>query len=405
MIILLLAPRALSEEHLIFQLLDTKHECYKIFCADELHDDYSDEVLTHTWSPSPSLLGKEVEYAQIWSAGKTLADLCPEKSKHRFEKLNDRAKVFLKTFFNARINLDDVCFYDCVPEKFLLDYFSLKNEITAEVFKNCKKPANHDFMRDLIFFVNKISNQTLNIDLSELDIADEKTGVQKISLDKNKIVYNPWGTVTGRLTTQKDSFPILTLNKGLRTCLKPQNDVFLELDYNASELRVLLGLLDQDQPEEDLHSWLAKEIFDDKYTRDEVKKKVFAWLYNPASKNKKLNTFFDREAVLEKYYDGFEMVTPYGRTIRVDEDKALNYLIQSSSSDMMLTAAMKLDKMLKSKKSFVAFCIHDSIVLDISAEDKELVESMREEFSKTRFGDFRTNMSLGLDFGDMKRIA
>jgi len=390
---------------LIFQLLDTKHECYKIFCADELHDDYSDEVLTHTWAPSPSLADKEVEYAQIWSGGKTLADLCPEKSKHRFENLNERAKVFLKTFFNARINLDDVCFYDCVPEKFLLDYFSLKNEIAADVFENYKKPLNHDFMRDLIFFVDRISNQTLNIDTSDLDMSDEKTGVQKISLDKNKVVYNPWGTVTGRLTTQKNSFPILTLNKNLRKCLTPQNDVFLELDYNASELRVLLGLLDQAQPEEDLHSWLAKEVFDDKYTREEVKKKVFAWLYNPASKNKRLNAFFDRQAVLEKYYDGHKVVTPYDRTVDVDEEKALNYLIQSSSSDMMLTAAIKLDKMLKNKKSFVAFCIHDSIVLDIAAEDKELVESMREEFSKTRFGNFRTNMSLGLNFGDMKRIA
>jgi hypothetical protein len=390
---------------LIFQLLDTKHECYKIFCADELHDDYSDEVLTHTWAPSPSLTDKEVEYAQIWSGGKTLADLCPEKSKHRFENLNERAKVFLKTFFNARINLDDVCFYDCVPEKFLLDYFSLKNEIAADVFENYKKPLNHDFMRDLIFFVDRISNQTLNIDTSDLDMSDEKTGVQKISLDKNKVVYNPWGTVTGRLTTQKNSFPILTLNKNLRKCLKPQNDVFLELDYNASELRVLLGLLDQAQPEEDLHSWLAKEVFDDKYTREEVKKKVFAWLYNPASKNKRLNAFFDRQAVLEKYYDGHKVVTPYDRTVDVDEEKALNYLIQSSSSDMMLTAAMKLDKILSNKKSFVAFCIHDSIVLDIAAEDKELVENMREEFSKTRFGNFRTNMSLGLDFGDMKRIV
>lgn len=390
---------------MIFQLLDTKHECYKIFCADELHDDYSDEVLTHTWAPSPSLADKEVEYAQIWSGGKTLADLCPEKSKHRFENLNERAKVFLKTFFNARINLDDVCFYDCVPEKFLLDYFSLKNEIAADVFENYKKPLNHDFMRDLIFFVDRISNQALNIDTSDLDMSDEKTGVQKISLDKNKVVYNPWGTVTGRLTTQKNSFPILTLNKNLRKCLKPQNDVFLELDYNASELRVLLGLLDQAQPEEDLHSWLAKEVFDDKYTREEVKKKVFAWLYNPASKNKRLNAFFDRQAVLEKYYDGHKVVTPYDRTVDVDEEKALNYLIQSSSSDMMLTAAMKLDKILSNKKSFVAFCIHDSIVLDIAAEDKELVENMREEFSKTRFGNFRTNMSLGLDFGDMKRIV
>ena len=27
-------------------------------------------------------------------------------------------------------------------------------------------------------------------------------------------------------------------------------------------------------------------MFQDKYSRDEVKKKVFAWLYNPNSKNK-----------------------------------------------------------------------------------------------------------------------
>ena len=94
LIILLLAQKTLDEEHLIFQLLDTKHECYKIFCADELHDDYSDEVLTHTWAPSPSLVGKEVEYAQIWSGGLNLAELCPEKSKHRFENLNERETLY-----------------------------------------------------------------------------------------------------------------------------------------------------------------------------------------------------------------------------------------------------------------------------------------------------------------------
>lgn len=389
---------------MIFQLLDTKQECYKIFCADGLHDDYSDEVLTHTWAPSTHLEGKSVEYAQIWCGGKPLSEICAPESKDRFDALNHKAKVFLKTFCNAKINLEDVCFYDSVPEKFLIDFFSLKSEITGTVFENYKKPQNHDFMRDLIFFVNKISQQDLNIDFEQINFDDQKSGSQKLYFDRTKILYNPWGTVTGRLTTKKESFPILTLNKSLRSCIKPQNDAFLELDYNASELRVLLSLLAQEQPTEDIHTWLSKEVFQDKYSRDEVKKKVFAWLYNPNSKNKKLNGFFDRDKVLKQYYNGQSVTTPYGRSITVSEDKALNYLIQSTSSDMMLTAAMKLDKLLKNKKSFVSSCIHDSVVLDIAAEDKNIVQELKKQFSQTNCGDFRTNISLGKNFGNMKRI-
>ena len=97
-------------------------------------------------------------------------------------------------------------------------------------------------------------------------------------------------------------------------------------------------------------------------------------------------------------------MTPFGRVIEAPEEKALNYLIQSTSSDMMLTSAMKLDKILKNKKSFVSFCIHDSIVLDISAEDRRAVEQLEKEFSSGLFGDLKTNISLGTDFGNMKGV-
>ena len=45
-----------------------------------------------------------------------------------------------------------------VPEKFLLDFYELKNEITQHVFKTYKKPANYDFLRDLAFFLKTIKN-------------------------------------------------------------------------------------------------------------------------------------------------------------------------------------------------------------------------------------------------------
>lgn len=387
---------------MLFQALDNKQECYRIFYESGLYEEYTTENLTHTWSPTEHFHDKNVEYAQIWCHGKSLEQVCPEHLKKRLTILNDRARVFLKTFYNAKVDLNDVCFYDLVPEKFLIDFYNLKNDITRHVFESYQKPKNYDFLLELLAFLKNVEKQPLNIDASTL--YDGELGSQKLSDVQDRIVYNPWRTVTGRLTTEKTSFPILTLNKNLRNCIKPRNDIFLELDYNSAELRVLLGLLSQQQPEEDLHAWIAKNIFDDKIDRDASKKKTFAWLYNPNSKNKKLNHFLNRDKVIEKYFTGEEVLTPFGRTIPTDREKAVNYLIQSTSSDMLLTSAMSVSKMLTGKKSFVSFCIHDSIVIDVAAEDKALVEELKEEFSKTMFGRLKTNISLGKNFGNMRKI-
>ena len=386
---------------MLFQALDNKRECYKIFCDSALHDDYISEDLTHTWAPTHHFHSQEVEYASLWCNGKSLEEVCPERLKARLQIVTDKAKVFVKTFYNAKINLDDVCFYDLVPEKFLMDYYEVKNQITQHVFENFEKPKNYDFLLNLILFLKDIEGRELSVDKSQVAGLD---GSEKLSSNDNKIYYNPWKAVTGRLTTNKNSFPILTLNKELRSAIKPNNDVFLELDYNSAELRVLLGLLGQKQPPEDLHEWIRKNVFDDKLEREKSKIKTFAWLYNPESKNKKLNAFFDRNKILDKFYKNGFVETPYGRKIRCDSDKALNYMIQSTSSDMLLTSALNVAKILQDKKSFVSFCIHDSIVIDLSLEDKALVDDLRNLFSDTLFGKLKTNVSLGKDFGNMRKV-
>ena len=314
--------------------------------------------------------------------------------------------AFLKSFHNSKINLSDVCFYDLVPEKFLLEFYGVKSEITSYVFENYEKPRNYDFLKDLIFFVKNIENRPVKLEINNTDYANNRvrSGMAKVKTKNRKIIYNPWRAITGRLTTEKDSFPILTLNKELRSLVKPHNDVFVELDFNAAELRVLLGLLEEKQPKEDMHCWIGEKIFNDKYTREETKKKVFAWLYNPNAKNKKLNEFLDRDKIYEKYFFDGCVVTPYYRTIPVEREKAVNYLVQSTASDMLLTSAIKIDKILRNKKSFVSFCIHDSVVLDMSAEDKDLLDLVQKAFSDTMFGELKTNLSMGKDFGSMRRV-
>ena len=87
--------------------------------------------------------------------------------------------------------------------------------------------------------------------------------------------YNQFGTVTGRLTVTSNSFPIMNLDKSFRSILKPNNDLFVEFDYNAAELRTILSLSDQQQPEEDIHQWNIKKVFKQDMTRDEAKRKIF----------------------------------------------------------------------------------------------------------------------------------
>jgi hypothetical protein len=186
--------------------------------------------------------------------------------------------------------------------------------------------------------------------------------------------------------------------------VEPNNDCLLELDFNAAEIRVLLSLLGRQQPHGDIHNWISKNIFDSKYSRDQSKKKVFAWLYNPKAKNKKLNNYLNRDELYDKYYKDGYVETPFDRKLKVSEDKAVNYLVQSTTSDLFLTSAIKIGKMLEDKKSNVCFCIHDSLVLDYAKEDQATIDKIIQEFSDTRLGFFKTNLSMGKNFGAMRKI-
>jgi len=290
----------------------------------------------------------------------------------------------------------------------LLEFYEIKNKITEHVFENYKKPENYDFLLELAKKAEEIKNQPLNINVLKLN--DKKhefvarNFLKKIKKTEPYIKYNIFGTKTGRLTTKPNSFPILTLKKEYRSILRPNNDLFVELDYNAAELRVLLTLMNMEQPKEDIHAWNAKNIFRGLATRKEAKERIFAWLYNPDSKDSLANRAYDKANIKEKYWDGKIVKTPFGREIEADEFHALNYLIQSTTADLVLRQMIKVADLLKNVKSHVAFIIHDSIVIDFAKEDKGLISEINEAFKQNRFGEYRTSVSIGKNFGDMREV-
>jgi hypothetical protein len=194
------------------------------------------------------------------------------------------------------------------------------------------------------------------------------------------------------------------MNKEYRACIKPQNDWFVELDFNAAELRTLLALAGVDQPKNDIHDWNVKNIFDNKVTRECAKEKTFAWLYS-SKENKDLERLYNKDLVRNKYWDGFKIETDYGRIIEdVDEHHALNYIVQSTTIDMVHEQAYKIYELLKGRKSHISFLIHDAVYIDLAEEDRYEILNLLDTFKKTRYNIFKVNLSAGKHLGEMKKM-
>ena len=392
---------------MIFQIVDEKKECTGVFINGEIKHRKIDKDLTGTWSYSDILEDVDIEFADLYCGGLSLDAVCPDNLKDRWETRKHKIQSFVRSFINAKINLNDVCFYDLVPTGHLIHYYNLRNEITEHVFESYPRPRNYSFLRDTTITVNEIAQQPLQFNWEFLKPRYTKDMKAKSLWDRCtddiRVQYNIFGTKTGRLGVKQGSFPILNLKKELRPFVIPTKDCFVELDYNAAEVRTLLSLSDQEQPQEDIHEWNANNIFANEKSRDAAKRSFLAWLYNPNSTAIETE-YYDRTKVLAKYYKNGVVETPFGRDIESDDFHALNYLLQSCSSDNCITQVNKIHKFLRHMETNVAFIIHDSVVLDMSYEERHLLNQIIEIFQDTQLGHFPCNVSIGRNLGNLERV-
>ena len=390
---------------MIFQIIDDKKQCRGYFADGKLRIRELPDSLTATWDWSELIGDRDILLAKIIMQGKSVNDACPDHLKDRLEARERKIRAHLKSFIKSKVELDDICFYDLIPTKDMQHYYNLLNEITEWAIENHPKPQNYRLMANINQMCKEISKQTLKVDKERWKYhanRDQKAmHLSKRFWDKPlRVDYNPWGTVTGRLGLNEGSFPILNLKREIRDIIKPKWDVFVELDFNGAELRTLLSLSGHEQPQEDIHDFNQNNIFNNNITRDDAKKQIFAWLYNPTSTA--IDTdFYNKQEVLSQFYKEGVVSTPFGRTIPSDDFHSLNYLIQSSSSDNFLDRASAIHKYCKRLKTNVAFLIHDSIVLDVPLSEKQRIKELVEIFENTKLGTFRVNVKAGKTLGDL----
>jgi len=391
---------------MLFQTLDDKSECVGVYSNGDLHFDNIPKGLSKTWSYSNFLQGMPIEYASLYVDGRSIDDICPAHLLEDWQRITKRLKAFIRSNQLAKVNMSENCFFDLTPKRFLKEFCNIKNQICEWVFNNYERPKNYDHLLSVQEVLSDIKYREINFDPKPLqeNWVDQKAKLllTKFSNKKAYCDYNLFGSKTGRLSVSSDSLPIMNMKKEYRASIKPNNDFFIELDYNAAEARVVLALLGIEQPQEDIHEYNAKNLYHS--SRADAKKRFFAWLYNPNSEDTISSGQYYRDLILGRYYLYDSVTNLFKRKIKCDDYHAFNYLIQSTSADMVLDRMVAIYKLLKGRKSYVAFTLHDSIILDFSSEDKALIKPIIEEYRNTKLGRFVTTVSAGKDLYNLKNI-
>ena len=393
-----------------FQILDDRRECFGIYNKGEFIYDRVPTDATRTWTWNPNLDNRSIDFACVYVGGKSIDDVCPDHLKQRFEKREAKIKAFVNSATNAKMKMSEHCLFDMIPEQHLKHYCEIKNEICNYVFENYDKPINHQYIVDLYEMASDISQNDVLINQEVLKKASKydakaRALVNFLNGENKPICYDVWGSKTGRLTTKKGSFPIMNLKKELADCVIPKNHAFVQFDLNGAEIRTLLSLSTGAHPREDIHEWNIKNVYGGKISRDDAKKRFFAWLYNPNSKDEAIAKAYDREQILKKYYSNAIVSTPLGREIESDDFHALNYLLQSTSSDNCMKQCVKVNKFLRNTKSFVHSVVHDSLTIDLDLADRQLLPQIQEIFEDTQLGWFRSSVHAGRNLKDLEAIS
>ena len=329
---------------MLFQPIDDK-KFVGVYANGVVHRDAIPSGVQATWRPCP-YLPDDIIYASLYCGGQSLDAACPEVLLPRWQNISRRVKAHLAAWQEAKVDLQENPFLDLIPEKLLFEFCEIKNQITDHILTSHSRPKNYNFLLDLERALENIRKRELKLNLdvlkNQLTTVHARAVYKRLKRSRKVIDYDAFKTKTGRLTTKKDSFPILTLNKAFRQAIEPNNDFFIELDFNAAELRTLLALLGKEQPVDDIHEWNIKNEYHGSVTREEAKKRIFAWMYNPESKDQLSNRAYDRDEILSKYWDGEYIKTPFDRKIKADRHHAVNYIIQSTTSDLFLRRAVKV---------------------------------------------------------------
>lgn len=203
---------------------------------------------------------------------------------------------------------------------------------------------------------------------------------------RDGVVYTSYNlyNLTQRPTNAFNGFNALSIpkDKEIRKCFVPQNDMFLEFDFDSYHLRIIANLVGYPIPSESFHSFLGKMYFQKEELTDEdyqeSKKITFRQLYGGVEeKYKHIDFLSSMEDYVNEQYNRYRKdrgyVLPTGRIIKpnksVTKYKLFNFIIQNLETKFNVEKILKIEELLKGKKTKLVLITYDSFLFDVSAKD------------------------------------
>jgi hypothetical protein len=201
--------------------------------------------------------------------------------------------------------------------------------------------------------------------------------------------YNLYNS-TSRPTNAFNSINFAAIPKTAehRKCFKPQNNLFVEFDFDGYHLRLLAQQINYELTQESAHKQLAyryfgkEEITEEEYNK--AKQINFQAIYGRIpEEHKNLEIFILIQDYINQMWrmfkkDGFVCNPQSGKPFTVElpdmnPAKLMNYMMQSLETSNNISILKDILRYLKDKKSFIALYTYDSIIVDLSLEDGKQV--------------------------------
>ncbi len=228
--------------------------------------------------------------------------------------------------------------------------------------------------------------------------------------------YNLYN-LTARPTNAFNAINFLALNKEdhSRKSFIPQNDMFVEFDFDAYHLVLISKLIGFECPDTSMHTYLGKQYFQTEELTEEqysqAKSITFKQIYGGIQKEYKHIPFFQAiEEYVQKLWTEYQetglITLQTGRPLHLQKNslnpqKLFNYMIQNAETWQNVSILKKLNSLLEHTHSKIVLVVYDSFLLDFSLkEGKQLLLDIKEVIEAE---GFKTKVKVGKDYDSLQK--
>jgi len=320
-------------------------------------------------------------------------------------------------------SLDNACIsyyyskHNALPNVNCLIPISKHYEICEAIFNMALPIIKQYTLSDTTFQFNnfRTANVFYNIEISGIKV-DKNCFIEhyqgklinpQFNLNRSKIYtqYNLY-TTTSRPSNTFNSINFAALNKdnSERMCYRPENDKFIELDFQGYHPRLIGEMIGFDFPKDKNTYDVLGELLG--VTQQEAKELTFKQLYGGVWSEYRDKPFFKdvlryTDDIWDTYQYGKRLVTEnkiFINDAEMTRSKLFNYIVQSKETSTNVNLLKLVFDKLEGKKTKLVLYTYDAFLFDYSNEDKGLIQEI------VNILDYPVNIKQGKTYHGLEKL-